>query len=428
MTTELIEIDSEALALFLDKKNLARQEFALKLGISTKTIQRWLNGSVRRVRPETLGRMAHVLETTPDQLRKSSIPLELRPINRALEEICRDSFLSRIRATDEYASYLKLLKAFNPQELCSAQRMTLYMHIGFTSFFLGKIRASRLYLDEALKTAQSLNNPGKIVSTLTWSALREQTSGSSDLALSMIEEAESYLPYIQDLPRTHAEFLFRKGYVLYHRENFEDAIPLLRESILIEHKQPALNFFLLGMRYFHLSECYLRTRNFPKARAALLRTGRIAEKAGWVRGQCYSNYSVGIIDIFQNKDCQSVRSSFNKARTLRSCTPAERINIKPEQREFIYLLIKGQLNDARNLIMSSIRLNRRYAHFFACSVLDGLFLQKFAPHAFSLRRSLIDRATNHFEKNNMQNSLTALRELQSREKITLPELLELYVF
>lgn len=428
MNTELIEINPAALRQFLEKNGLSRQDFAVKLGISTKTIQRWINGSVRRVRPDTLGRIAHVLGTTPDQLRKSAVPLEMRPLNRALEEICRDSFLARIRATDEYTSYLKLLKSFNPQELCSAQRMTLYTYIGFTSFYLGKIRASRMYLDESLKIAQTLNDPNRIISILTWAALREESVGNTIFAMSLVEQAEPYLPYVLERSQTRAEWLFRKGYLLYHNEQVEAAIPLIRESILIEHKQPTLNLFLLGMRYFHLSECYLKQKDFVKARRTLVKTYNISEKAGWVRGQSYSHFGFGILHIFQKNDCQTVKSSFAKARMLKSYTPAERINVKPEQREFIYLILKGQLNDARALILNSIRLNRRYMHFFAFSILDGLFFEKISPETFTMRPSLIERAENYFEKNNLRFALSTLHHLRSKNRITFAELLELYIF
>ncbi|MDG0817813.1 helix-turn-helix domain-containing protein [Bdellovibrio svalbardensis] len=428
MTTELIEIDSYVLGQMLDKKNLSRQDFADKLGISTKTIQRWINGTVRRVRPDTLGRIAHTLEITPDQLCKSSVPIEMRPINRALEEICKDSFLCRIRVTDEYSSYLKLLKSFSPNELCSAQRMTLYTHIGFTSFYLGKNRASRMYLDEALKIAYSLNMPTKIISILSWSALREDFCGNRHEALSLVERCEDYLKYTNDCSKSRAEYLFRKGHVLYHGEQFAEAIPLIRDSILIEYKQPQQNLFALGMKYFHLSECYLRTRDFAKAKAALSKTARIAEKAGWVRGHAYSYFGLGIIGIFEKSDCQSVRASFAKARMLRSYTTSEKINTKAEQREFIYFAIKGQTNEARNLILNNIRFNRRFIHFFASSILDGLFFAKLFPESFSMRPSLIERATDYFEKNNLQRSLNALKLLNSKERISMAEFLELYVF
>ncbi|QDK37111.1 helix-turn-helix transcriptional regulator [Bdellovibrio sp. NC01] len=427
-TNELIELDPQILRELLKEKEISRQEFAQQLGISTKTIQRWVNGTVRRVRPDTLGRVAQVLGVPPDRIRKSSIPLELRPINRVLEEICSDAFMARIRAMDDFPTYLKLLKTFNAQELCSAQRLTLYLQLGSTTFFLGRIRASRLYLDEALKIAYSLNDTVKIIAILSWSALREDFAGNSPEAMRMIEQAEQHLQYAKDSVTARADILFRKGHVLYHNERIEEAIPYIRDSILLEYKHPTLNLFRLGMKYYHLSECYIRQRNFSKARATLKKTFHIAEKSGWVRGQSYSHFGLGIITIFENGDCETVRGNFAKARVLRNHTTPERINTKAEQREFIYLAIKGQLREARDLVANHVRLNRRYIHFFAYSVLDALFFAKFSPETFSLRGSLIERATQYFEKNKLENALNAVKVLKSKERITKNELLELYVF
>lgn len=428
MTTELIEIDAAALIQLLKNNSLTKQDLAQRLGISTKTVQRWINETVRRVRAETLGRIAHELGATPDQLRKSSVPLELRPINRVLEEICSETFVTRIRATDEYESYLRLLKSFNPQDLCSAQRLTLYFHIGQTTFFLGRIRASRLYLDEALKIAQALNDPNRIIAILTWAALREDFGGRRDEARQLIERCESYLHYTGEKSRPVSEYLFRKAHILYQSEHVEEAIPIIRESILIEYRNPAPTTFRLSMKYYHLSECYLRLKDFHKAQAALVKCLRMAERCGWVRGQAYCHFGFATIKMFTKADCPSVRASYNKAKLLCAHTSPDRINTRAEQREFIYLVIKGQLSEARAMIMNNIRLNRRFIYSLSGAILDGLFFSKVAPEVFTLRPSLIERAKDYFEKNNLQKSLQAVHTLQSKSKITIPELLELYVF
>ncbi|HEX7674158.1 MAG TPA: helix-turn-helix transcriptional regulator [Bdellovibrio sp.] len=428
-TKELIEIDPAALRKFLENQNLSRHEFAERLGVSTKTVQRWVNESVRRVRPDTLERIAGVFKTTPDQLCKTSVPIETRPINRALEEICSENFLNRIRAGDEFPSYLKLLKSFNPSELCSAQKLTLFIHIGLTSFHLQKTKSSRLYFDEALKIANCLNEPEKAVSILTWSALRENFSGNHREAIDLIDRSEFFLPQTQGSLSARCEFLFRKAQVLYQSENPVAAIPMMRECILLEYKiHPTIDAYKLGVKYFHLSECYLRLRDYGNARRALLKSYKMAEKCGWVRGQSYSHYSLGIIRLFKREEPEHVRSSMNKARQLKAFTGPQRINTKAEHREFIYLVQQQKFDEAKAMVLFNIRNSRRYSYFLSYAILDGLFFAKIAPLHLQMRPSLIARAEDYFRRNNLPQSLKTLEQLKSKEQITFDELLELYVF
>lgn len=429
MNTELIEIDPAALRKLLEAHSLSRIEFAEKLGISTKTVQRWINESVRRVRPDTLEKMAAVFQTKPDELRKNSVPIEFRPINRALEEICSENFLNRIRAGDEFPSYLKLLKSFNPSELCSAQKLTLYIHIGLTSFHLQKTKSSRMYFDEALKIANCLNEPEKAISILTWSALRENFSGNHKEAEGLIELSETYLAQTKGSLSARCEHIFRKAQIFYQNENSAAAVPLLREAILLEYKiRPVIDAYKLGIKYFHLSECYLRMRDYANAERALLKTYKMSEKCGWVRGQSYSHYSLAIIKLFKGEDLEQVRFSMNKARQLKAFTGPQRINTKAEHREFIYLIGKEKYDEAKALVLLNIRNSRRYSYFLSYAILDGLFLTKIAPQHFQMRPSLIARAEDYFRRNNLPQSLKTLENLKNREFISYQDILELYVF
>ncbi|MBO9666216.1 MAG: helix-turn-helix transcriptional regulator [Bdellovibrio sp.] len=426
MSTELIEIDSAVLRDLLKKRGLTRYDLAQRLEISTKTIQRWLNHSVRRVKLETLMKLAAALETSPEELRKNSPTVSVRTTDRAVEEICSTTFLERIRLTDDWHNYLALLKTIHAGQLSSEQRLLLFKNIGISSFYLAKFRACRLYLEQALELANLLDIPYQQVDILSWTARRAEAMGNFDQALHYLAKVEALLP-TQNCMRTLAEYSYIKARVHHHLEQYEQSIGFSRQALLAEYaRQNVPNCMLIAVKYWQMGNTYMRLRDFSKARMAYTRLMRASEKAGWVRGNAHGNYFLGLLQHFN--DSPLATPYFGKARMLYRHASGTRFCPESSQAEFVYLLISQRYAESKVSLLRRLQKTRNTHLYFSLAVLDGLFLAKLHPATFTMRPSFIEKAKEYFRRQNMKSALQITETLEKKSTITHKELIQLYVF
>jgi transcriptional regulator with XRE-family HTH domain len=426
MSTELIEIDSAVLRDLLKKRGLTRYDLAQRLEISTKTIQRWLNHSVRRVKLETLMKLAAALETSPEELSKSSPPVTVRTTDRAVEEICSNVFLERVRLTDDWHNYLALLKTIHAGQLSSEQRMLLFKNIGISSFYLSKFRACRLYLEQALELAELLDIPYQQVDILNWISRRAEAMGNFDQALHYLHKVEALLP-TQNCMRTLAEYSYIKARVYHHLEQYDQSIGFSRRGLLAEYaRQQVPNCMLIALKYWQMGNTYLRMRDFSKARMAYTRLRRASENAGWVRGNAHGNYFLGLLHHFNNSS--EAVPYFGKARMLYRHASGTRFCPESAQAEFVYLLISERYTESKVSLLRRLQKTRNTHLYFSMAVLDGLFLAKLHPATFTMRPSFLEKAKDYFRRQNMKRALAVMEALEKKNSITHKELITLYTF
>lgn len=427
MTLELIEIDAAILRKFLEAQGLPRTHLAQTLKVTTKTIQRWLNGTVRRLKPDTLGALAKALGVSPSALCTSPVVVAKRPIDRSLEELCSDHFIQRVRAANDWESYRRILKTYSGRGLGTQQELILYKHIGFASLFIGKLRSAKSNLEKALEIAQALRSFDEQIFILNWLAIRSELVGHLLPALDYFEESRKLLAKT-DNPLCKSDYHFKLGRVLHFLENHKDAAHHLRKSILLDRKMNSTNQVMISVKYFHLGETYLRARDFKNARISFIRNLKSSERAGWVRGQSYSHFCMGIIRILHGESYNEVRSQLGKAKRLRDVSQFHRLDSRVEKFELFYCLANGFIPEAKSLVKRRLAMTRLSRLQFSSAVLDGLFLAKLHPEEFKMRPSFIEKAADLFAKNNLHKSLTLLEYLNSQERISLQHVFDLYHF
>ncbi len=428
MSSELIEIDPVALRALLVARGLSRYDLAQKLHISTKTVQRWLNESVRRIRIDTLDKLAMALDVTPERLKKSATSISNRTTNKALEELCSDAFVKRVRTTGDWLHFLNVLKSFNANSLSSEQRLDLSKHIGICSFYLKKFRACRLYLNQAYAIADALDLPMEKLEITSWHAMREQSLGNFREARNHFNKAEVLLKHTID-PTIHAIFYLKKARLLHQTEQYEESITYNKRALILEYKQKTHpNMLNISFKYLQLGVTYLRMHNYSKARTMFLRTLRAAEKAGWVRGICFGHFYLGVIYKISEKNSPQVNKHFGKARILHHFSDTHRHDTRAGQIEFLYFLNNHKYEESKNNVIQRFKKTRNSRLHFSYTVLDALILQKLQPSLLNIRVSYIETAKEFFIKNDISYGLKVLELLRKKSALTTQEVFEIYPY
>lgn len=426
MSSELIEIDPNALRALLRARGFTRYDLAKKLDMSTKTVQRWLNESVRRIRVDTLEKLAAALDVSPEQLKKSTTSIAQRATNKALEELTSRDFVKKIRTNGDWQNYLNILKSFAPHTLSSEQRLDLFKHIGISSYYLRKFRACRMYLNQATDIANTLKLPSEQLDILNWHALREESTGNFVEAQGYFDKAENILAQIED-PLAQALFYYKKGRLLYQMEKYDEALSYSKKSILLEYSSedstPMLN---IALNYLQLGTTYLRIKNYSKAHAMFIRNVHTAEKAGWVRGIFFAQFYLGLLQEMKNPG--STNSHFGKARMIQKLGSDKRYDHRTAQMEFIYLVLQHRHDEAKHNLTLRLKKNRNSRLHFSYTVLDALFLEKLQPGLLHVRRSYVEVAGDFFKRNHIHQGLALIKTLTDASDIKVSQFLELYPF
>jgi transcriptional regulator with XRE-family HTH domain len=428
MSSELIEIDANALRNLLKHHQMSQYDLAVRLDISTKTIQRWMNQSIRRVKPETIEKLFQVLGPTADKIKRDSPVLSLRPTDKAVAEICSERSFQSIRLTDEWNRYLEILKSIHTDTLPTEQCFVISKNIGISSFYLGKFQASKIHLTKALKYAELLQNADHIAGVRNWFARLEEAVGNLFKADDYLNQNQQNLLQISR-PSVLAEFSYVRGRVHLARWQNDEAEVQLRQGLLTTLKSRAKPYpLLIAWMYLHLVHLYLRTKKFAKAHACGLRLLKTAERAGWGRGILLANYYLGIIEEFKSGPSALSTQYFGKARMMHKCTLVDRYCPLLSQAEFLYYTLKGRYNEARTILAHRLFKTRKAGFYLASTTIDGLLLSKLNPSSHGIRKSMIAKAKEYYQTQGIQYPQMLIQKLEERTQISPQEIAEFYYY
>ncbi|WP_168196415.1 helix-turn-helix transcriptional regulator [Bdellovibrio sp. NC01] len=427
MSSELIEIDPNELRALLRTRGLSRYDLAKKLDISTKTVQRWLNESVRRIRLETLERLAGALEVNPEQLKKSATPIANHKTNKTLDQLCSFEFFKKVRTNGDWENYLDILKTFNPQALSSEQRLDLYKHIGICSYYLRKFKACRLYLKRADEIADALNRPVEKLLIYKWQAAREHNLGNFAEAQNHLLRAEELLSHTDDMS-IHAWYFYYKAQFLHQEGHYEASLAFGKQALLLEYTmEEAPNMLHISLQYFQVGCTHLRLGNYLKAKIMFQRMLRCAEKAGWVRGVSFGHFYLAVVYKLAGRS-HLVHRHFGKARVFHHFVKERRHDPHVAQIEFLYQISNARFEESKKNILQRLKKARNSRLHFAYTVIDALFLQKLCPDLLTIRQSYLDMTEEFFTKNNIKPGLELLKTLSQKTHMTEHEVFQLYHF
>ncbi len=428
MSNELIEIDANALRNLLKHHQMSQYDLAARLDISTKTIQRWMNQSIRRVKPETIEKLFEVLGPTADKIKRDSPVLSLRPTDKAVAEICSERSFQSIRLTDDWKRYLEILKSIHTDTLSTEQCFVISRNIGISSFYLGKFQAAKIHLSKAFKYAEILQNEDHLGDVRNWFARLEEAVGDLVKADDYLNQNQQNLAKITR-PSVLAEYSYVRGRVHLHRWQNAEAEGQLRQGLLTTLKARSKPYpLLIAWMYMHLAHLYLRTKNYPKAQSCARRFLNTAERCGWGRGILLANYYLGIVEEFKNGPSPLSSQYFGKARLMHRCTLESRYCPLLSQAEFIYFILKGRYNEARTVLAHRLFKNRNAEFYLASTTIDGLLLAKLNPSGHGIRQSIVNKAKEYYRTQNMAYPQSLIQKLEERAQVTPQEIAAFYYY
>lgn len=410
----------------MSDKGLTHADLAHRLKISTKSVQRWLNQSIKRMKIGNLQKLAEVLEVSPEILTKRAV-IRSRAINRPFENLCSSHLWHRVHANDDWDRYVSLLKTFDGRDLSSAQEATLYKNLGVASLYRGKLKAGKRYLDQSYALAESLGLGDLQLDCLSWQMVRCVFRGDNPEALSYLRRADPFLPSVTDV-KVVCSFWVKVAHIHFQSGEIEEGIRLVRRSLSVYYREPQANIAFVAFNYVHLAWAYLRKRDFRKAAVTARRAESVCRKAGWIRGQATVYMLQGFLELISSGDTQVSRSLFGKAQGFKKYIPNQAVDSRIEQMEFLRFILRDDHLRAQKIILSRLNSHRKKRVKHSYAILDALILSRLWPEMMSVRSTTVDRAAEVFERNQCAEALHFLSVLRSRPTITADELLKIYPF
>jgi len=163
--TELI--NREKLTSLINSLSIKHVWLAKKIEVSEKTLTRWLNGDVTRIRTRNLQKLTEVLDCEMDDLiARSEIDIYPSAKNRdtLVNELHNDSLLYELLASSKIKLAISLIKSTFHSQLPSAILANFYIKLGYASLLHRKQKAAFKYFTKASVKASKANQPELIFS------------------------------------------------------------------------------------------------------------------------------------------------------------------------------------------------------------------------------------------------------------------------
>lgn len=428
MSKKSVRICSKALSQILDDKKISQSEFAASLGIATKTVQRWINGTTKTVAEATLDEIAKTLKVDSAVLSNAAIPVLVKRNNRALGKLTAISYFEKVRSSDDWDDYVELLSSYKDEELSTEQEMLLQQYLGVSYAYLGKFRAARKCLDRALMLSQALENNEEIINIMGWLGICEELRGDHNAALKFVNQVASIATEDVSLPTLVTMYMLR-GRVLLHAGRLNGAEKSLRKGIVLGLRDRKASLTRVAVMKVYLGWLYLRRRDLPKAKVTFTWLIKASKAAGWNRGIAIAYYALGVIEFFQSKEKnQKVQKLFGHARYFSEIASHRRMETKLEQLQYVQSVLMGDYAKAAQICIKRLKAVRSSSQYAAFVVVDMLFLSKIENSEFKMKNGLVTLARGVLKRSGLNETLEVISDLEKRSSISTKDFAKLYCF
>jgi DNA-binding Xre family transcriptional regulator len=160
-TSKTEVIDREQLSKLINDQSIKHSWLASKISVSEKTLTRWLNGDVTRIRVSNLRKLAQALNANADLLVASS-EVDLYPSRKnrdiLVNELHSDSLLYELLMSSKIRLAISLIKSTFHSKLPSAIIASFYTKLGYAAIIHRKQKTAKKYIEKALVKAQLSGN------------------------------------------------------------------------------------------------------------------------------------------------------------------------------------------------------------------------------------------------------------------------------
>ncbi|WP_415064358.1 helix-turn-helix domain-containing protein [Bdellovibrio sp.] len=389
------QLNSEALKLRLKDQDITQAELAERLEVNIKTVQRWVNGHVTKVKTETAQKMSEILKCSLEEIIFPEKTVRVLVKNKVLEQLFSKDIVRALHSTKRWDSYLSILKEFENSPLPTEQEAQLFMHIGYIKYQLGLYRSSKRYLNKALEAAEAVQNVRMIVHVLCYQSSNFLMLGEVDEAVSALEKA---LKLSEDASQTAllSEILYRKSKIYLTKNDFVTANTLLRQSIALELRATQSARRGLALKYIQLARLEIRRKNFSLARKYYRRAEMHARRSNFRITEAVAHYGHALTALLFN-DNVLAQKHLRRARQLVGGRAEIQKNQKLLQIEFMFALHDKNYALCQKILQLRYSLNRRSKLLVVNTVKMALLLERVSKKAYPVRESWILTAKKYLK-------------------------------
>lgn len=159
--TKTVLLNRSKLVEWIHERNIKHAWLAQSVNVSEKTLTRWLNGDVKRVRHSNLKKLADVLDCELSELVAVS-EAEQYPSEKnrdiLVNELYNDSLLYELIMSSKVRLAISLIKSTFHSMLPSAITASFYTKLGYAALIHRKQKTAKKYFDKAALKAESTDH------------------------------------------------------------------------------------------------------------------------------------------------------------------------------------------------------------------------------------------------------------------------------
>jgi hypothetical protein len=227
-------LNTHALVARVEELGLKQWWLARKLDVTTRTVNRWMTGKVKRLSRDNLDRMVEVLKTSHEVLSvtdESDVLATRAEQTRAANVLVMPETENMFKASQQFGAYEQLLKATLHPDLTLRQLSVMYNQLLIVAAMQYKFDDARVFAERCIEYAQRSGDVGHEISARTSLAVMDAEEGK-------LGEARKKLELLTDLQESI-------GASIRHRANIQhnlcNAYRLLGD---VKHATESANFVL----------------------------------------------------------------------------------------------------------------------------------------------------------------------------------------
>jgi tetratricopeptide (TPR) repeat protein len=201
-------LNTHALVARVEEQGIKQYWLARKLEVTTRTVNRWMTGKVKRISRDNLDRMVEVLKTTHEALTtadEGDVFATRAEQTKAAHLLVSPQTEQLFHATQQFAAYEQLLKATLHPDLTLRQLCVMYNQLLIVAAMQRKFDDARQMAERAIDYAQRCGDVPHEMSARTSLAVIDAEQG-------LLGEARKKFEYLFDLHES-------VGSTLRHRVN-----------------------------------------------------------------------------------------------------------------------------------------------------------------------------------------------------------------
>ena len=203
-------LNTHALVARVEELGLKQWWLARKLDVTTRTVNRWMTGKVKRLSRDNLDRMVEVLKTPHESLTvtdESDVLATRAEQTRAANLLVLPETENMFKASQQFGTYEQLLKATLHPDLTLRQLAVMYNQLLIVAAMQYKFDDARQFAERCIEYAQRSGDIGHEMSARTSLAVMDAEEGK-------LGEARKKLELLSDLQES-------VGAQVRHRANIQ---------------------------------------------------------------------------------------------------------------------------------------------------------------------------------------------------------------